>query len=405
MAPIPILLISDSVSSSTGLGRICRELAVRIHAHLADTFEVATCGFGGTYSQEFPWKQYTVSRVNGWQIPELPFVARDFFRGRKGILFFVMNQSWLEWVAEPELLPDGDLKTFLQSDGFEKWIYCPIDAEGPNGKLVWSQEQILMTFDRILAYTEFGAKVIAKTLGFEKVVCDHLPHGTDDTVFYPRSRKEARACFLEKVVQKGQGLISDEVLLLSVIATNTQRKNYGLAFEVCGELLKRGINVGMWCHTDSFQKAHCWDLLTLADSFGMKQRTIFTNSHLDDDALSWGMAASDVVLGIGDGEGWGLVNSSALACGIPFITGDYAGAAEFTPEAFKIKPVAYRYEGYYCNKRPVFNPKDWADKVEDFYQTAKKWPDRKRFSLLLDDYLWKNCWPAWAEWLVGVVNG
>lgn len=398
---IPILLVSDSVSSPTGLARITRELALRIHANLSDTFEVATCGPGGTWSKKFPFKQYPVF-VQNWTIPELPGVWYDFAGDRKGIMLFVWNASWLEWVSDPDILPDGDLKTFLKSDRIEKWIYAPIDGAGADGKLVKSQAKMFNGFNRVLAYTKFGANVIDRTCGWLEGTTPYLPHGTDETVFFPRDRKEARACFIEKVVQKGVGLIADDILLCGCVATNTPRKDWGLAFETCGELLKRGVNVGLWAHTDRFQKAQVWDLLALADEFGMRLRTIFTNGNLDDDAMSWAYAACDVTLGIGSGEGWGLPNSEALACGVPCITGDYAGAAEFTPEAFKIKPAAFRLDGYYCNKRPVFHAKDWADKVIEVVEWMKGKP---KIPLLLQQYAWKNCWPAWEEWLLEGVHG
>ncbi len=409
MAQIPLLLIGDSVSSSTGLSRITRELAQRINANLSDTFEVGSAGWGGTCCYELPWKQYPVSRADGWTIPELPFVAKDFFGERKGILFFILNHSWLKWVSHPETLPNGDLKTFLQSGQAERWIYAPVDSEGPNGKLLPSEGEILSGFDRVLAYTSWGARVIDRTLASYHGMCyaelenpstQYLPHGTDHTAFYPRSRKEARACFIEKVVQNGSGLIADDVLLLGGIATNTPRKDFGLFFEVCGELLKRGINVGAWIHTDKYQKQNCWDLLALRDAFGMRDRVIFTNSHLDDDAMAWGYAACDVTMGVGS-EGWGYPISESLACGVPCITGDYAGAAEFTPEEFKITPAAYRYDGYYCNKRPVFWASTWADRVMEVRINETS----PRASLLNPKYYWKSCWPEWESWLLKGVHG
>jgi len=399
---IPLLIVSDSITAPTGLARIARELAVRIHANLSETFEVATCGQGGTYSRQFGFTQYPVMVAPNWTIPQLPYVWRDFAGDRKGVILFIWNQSWLPWMANPDSLPDGDLKSFLNSGQFETWLYCPIDAEGPMGKLPASQAEILTKFNRVLAYTKFGADVIDRTCGWEQGCTEYLPHGTDDATFHPRSRKEARACFLEKVVQKGQGLISDDVLLLGICATNTPRKNWHLGFEVCAELLRKGKNVGLLAHTDAFQKSQSWDLLTLADSFGMKQRTIFTNSHLDDDQMTCWYAACYCTLGIGDGEGFGYPLSESLAMGIPVIHGNYAGGADFVPKKFLVDPVAYRGEGYYCNRRPVFNPKDWADRVQQAcvpgYGTTGK-------SLLNPKYLWKNCWPAWAEWLERGVHG
>ena len=398
MSQIQLLIVSDAVSSPTGLARVARELAVRIHTHLSDTFELATAGYGGTYSRKFPWKQYSFQKLTDWTIPELPGIWQDFAGDRKGIILWVWNASWLPWLANPDLLPPSDLKTFLQSGQFENWIYVPVDAEGPYGKMVESQGEILKKFDRVLAYTKFGADVIDRTCGWEEGTTAHLPHGTDGTVFYPRDRHEARQGFVARVTNQGTQIISDDVLLAGCVATNTARKDWGLAFETCAELLRKGVNIGLWAHTDRFQKA--WDLLSLADEFGMRERVIFTNGHLSDEDMAWAYAACDCVLAIGSGEGWGLSSSEALACGIPAITGDYAGAAEFTPQGLKITPVGYRYEGYYANKRPVFRAMDWANRVLEVIQPADS-----ICSLLNSKYFWGSCWQKWAAWLLEGVHG
>jgi len=71
-------------------------------------------------------------------------------------------------------------------------------------------------FNRVLAYTKFGADVIDRTCGWMEGTTPYLPHGTDKTVFFPRDRKEARDFFIEKVVQKGKGIITGDILLAAV---------------------------------------------------------------------------------------------------------------------------------------------------------------------------------------------
>src|ERR1039458_2724325 len=175
----PLLLVSDGITSPSGLGRITRELAIRIGANMKDVYCVAVAGYGGIYSTKFPFPQYSFQHLQDWSIPELPSIWHDFAGDEHGIIFFVWNGSWLPWVADPSVLPDCDLKTFLTSGRFEKWIYAPIDAEGPNGRLPESQRKIYIEFDRVLAYTEFGSKVLEETIGSS---VPHLPHGTDENI-------------------------------------------------------------------------------------------------------------------------------------------------------------------------------------------------------------------------------
>ena len=42
-----LLMVSDAVTAPSGLARITRELAERIHVNLSDVIDVATCGYGG----------------------------------------------------------------------------------------------------------------------------------------------------------------------------------------------------------------------------------------------------------------------------------------------------------------------------------------------------------------------
>src|SRR5215475_13545960 len=67
----PLMIVSDAITSASGLGRIARELAVRIHEDLGDVFDVATCGHGGSYSRNFPFPQYPITRFDNWAIPDL----------------------------------------------------------------------------------------------------------------------------------------------------------------------------------------------------------------------------------------------------------------------------------------------------------------------------------------------
>jgi hypothetical protein len=52
MTSMPLLILSDAPSSTTGLGRITRDLATRIHANLTE-FRVGCLSYGGPGSLRF----------------------------------------------------------------------------------------------------------------------------------------------------------------------------------------------------------------------------------------------------------------------------------------------------------------------------------------------------------------
>lgn len=392
MSKIPFLLASDNPTSSTGLARITRELALRIHANMSETFDLATYGLGGVASKKFPWQQYVMSKLQDWAPVDLPRVWRDFAGDRKGVCLMIWNPSWIPWLADCEKLPNGELKNFLRSKPFSRWLYAPIDAEGPNGKMPEEIAEVCGKMDRTLFYTKWASEMYYQTTGVANQ--PHLPHGTDTSIFYPQDRKEVRKTFIQTVTGGDPMELHENVFLVGIIATNSARKDWDLGFRVCQELLKRGHNVGVWAHTNSL-KGH-WDIVGMAKAYGLNGRLVPTITDLSDEQMAEAYNACNVVLGIALGEGWGLVHSDSLACGVPVIHGNYAGATDYMPKEMLVDPLGFFADGYYGHKRPVFDERHWADRVEAVAGKPASLP--KGLS-------WDECWPDWQAWLLEGVNG
>lgn len=397
MARIPCLVLSDSPNSPTGLGRISREILQRGCKHLGDTFKFGSYGLGGVMSTKLPWPQFQITSLSNWAPPDLPKIWEDFSEGEKGIILTIWNPSSLQWLVEPDkYAPQGMTRDFLKTKPFSTWGYFPIDAEGPNGKLPADVAETISKFDRKLMYTRWASDLYDVTTGSDSVICtDHLPHGVDTHIFYPRDRDVSRRTFTQTVMGGGKPMpIRDDVFLIGVIATNSQRKDWGLCFQVCQELLQRNVNVGLWAHTNAPKKT--WDIMARAEAAGMTNRTILTTTDLSDEKIAEAYSACDVTLGIGSGEGWGLPIFESLACGVPCIHGDYAGAAENLISAYKVEPIAFYEEGLYANRRPVFEPREWADAVQAVVGHPASLPT---------GLSWDECWPRWEKWFLDGVNG
>jgi glycosyltransferase involved in cell wall biosynthesis len=393
VAPVKLMVISDAPTSSTGLGRITRELCERIHEHLGETFDLATFGYGGTFSSKFPWRQYTVRRIEDWITPELPYAWYDHAGDQKGVLLAIWNAGWLPWLADPSILPPSGLRTFLESQPFEKWIYAPIDAEGWDMKLPSTVSDILDGFHRVLHYSEF-----ASSIDLNKKRKEWLPHGIDTSVFYPRDAKVVRQSFIETVSGRQAKPISSDVKIIGIVATNSKRKDWGLALEACAVLRQQGVNIGVWAHTDAFQKD--WDLVGMANEFGLANRVIFTNGFLNDETMALAYSGCDVTMGIGAGEGFGYPLAESLACGTPVVHGNYAGGAEIVPMSGWVEPVGWKWDGgKYINRRPVFSAAEWANTTKGLLL------QKSTQSLLESKYSWENLWPKWEKWFLDGVNG
>ena len=91
--PTPLLILSDAVSSSTGLGRIARDLAVRVHENLGDVYRLGTVGYGAPGSAKFPWPQYCLEGMDSWVCPTLPDIIGRFCRRRSLYCHDYMGRS------------------------------------------------------------------------------------------------------------------------------------------------------------------------------------------------------------------------------------------------------------------------------------------------------------------------
>src|SRR6266568_8655259 len=96
--PTPLLIISDAPTSGTGLGRITRDLAMRIYACLPDVFRVGTMGYGGPFARGLGFPQYPMD-MKDWVLYNLPEVWEDFAGEEQGIIITIWDASRLLWFS------------------------------------------------------------------------------------------------------------------------------------------------------------------------------------------------------------------------------------------------------------------------------------------------------------------
>jgi glycosyltransferase involved in cell wall biosynthesis len=386
----PILFISDAPTCQSGLGRICRDLAVRLHENCGDVFEVSTLGYGGFGSKSIPFQQYSIEGMHDWLLPTLPDVWEDFAGDRRGICLAIWDASRLSWFAHPKRIHDKRLGAQIAAMNCEKWGYFPIDASGPNGKLTAMMGDVLTGFDRILAYTSWAENIIRETIGKEesdKRGLTFLPHGIDTSVFYPRPRDTARRIFHEALGYQGPAIRSDD-LLIGIVATNQIRKDYGLGIQVVAELAKKH-RIRLFIQTDVIERH--WNMQYLLADFGLHTPENMVNTGmLSDEVMAQIYSACDVTLGIG-AEGFGYPLYESIACGTPVVHGRYAGGAERLPLEMLVTPTAMRIEGVFNCVRPVFRVADWVKAVESLVSR------RKKIELPID-LAWPNLWERWESW-------
>lgn len=281
----------------------------------------------------------------------------------------------------------------LSSGRFQRWGYFPLDARGPTESLTGILKYTLEGYNRILAYSEWARRIFSTTLGNSREV-EQIPHGIDTSVFYPRQRINARHGFgmrLAAFDQKGRPVsIPDDRFLIGIVATNQNRKDWGLAAQVVSEFAKHR-KIRLWTHVDKLEKH--WSLPALFNDFGLVDDWIITNVPYSDEQMAWSYSACDVTLGIGNAEGFGFPIFESLACGTPVIHCNDGGAAEHLPEQMKVDPIYWKLEGLYNCRRGVYRVEDWLEKLLAIAGT------KSQNSLLPPHLSWENNWPKWEEWL------
>jgi glycosyltransferase involved in cell wall biosynthesis len=396
----PLLIISDAVSAQTGLARIARDISTRIHQNINDVYRVATFGFSAPGDCTLGFPQYTAEGVDDWVLPQLPEVWQNFAGEEKGIVMCIWDPSRLGWFAVPgshDKMGEHryrSMRKWLEKPPFEKWLYCPVDAGGPNDRLTFSIMKTLFGFDRIIAYSSWGADLIERTMSTEESkardLCS-LPHGIDTKVFSPSpDRKLARSVFptitgASSIVTKTKAVREDEVLI-GIVATNQARKDWALGVHAAAILADK-MKVRLWVHTDVLTRH--WDILSILIDYGMLgERTFVSTGHIPDQQMAEAYSACDVTLGIGP-EGFGYPIFESLFCGTPCVHGNYGGAPEHMDRECLVEPVAFREEGCYNQVRPVYKAEDFAAAVERVLDKQITRPN---------DLDWENLWPRWEAW-------
>lgn len=424
MSQLPILFVGDSPSLSTGLARIGRDLATQLTR--LPQYRVAYLGRGlgahtgqGIADSRLPFMQYTYQPTadNQWGARELPDVWRNWAQGERGVIFTVWDASRLTWFGNP--LPMGSeydgLYRFLTSGEFERWGYFAVDSEGPGegGALAPMLADTVAGYDRVVAYSRFGKRVLEASLAetmWAGGQVDWMPHGYNASAFQPRDRADGRRLLAQAqdhlVDNPSAGWLHADPMSRNVVGcvmANQPRKDWGLWARSMQLVARELPNLVLWTHTDSLDRH--WDLRMLLDTFGLAQRTIVTTDQPSDVEMSWRYSACDLTVLPSLGEGFGYPIVESQACGVPVVHGDCAAGTELLPDGpFRIDPHIFTLDTRYCLMRPVFSPHSWSGAVLDVLRDTC-WAQEPRPSRVVMGTVahlrWTDLWPrVWQPWWV-----
>lgn len=389
MTAVPLLIISDSPDARSGLARIASNIA-QIAVGMPE-FRVAFLGRGGTGTCKLPFMQYNFPESAQWGEDYIERAWMDFAGQNRGIILTVWDSSRLHWFSRPQGLPESSLRRFLTSERFHRWGYFPVDGHGPDGRLHGIGADAILGYDRVLAYGIYGAGVLGSTLGRE---VNWIPHGINMERFAPRGREAGKAAMRAE---------PDECCV-GIVMTNQARKDWGTAFEMMAMLANadRGRRYRFWVHVDVLERH--WNIAGLVEMFGLQNHcTVTVGSWMRDYDMSFWYSACDVTVLPSLGEGFGYPIVESLACGVPCITGKYAGGVELVPRAdWLLEPECLRLDGLHGLYRPVWDAEKWAARVKLIVEQGETMSEEglaaecRRTVSHLD---WNNLRPVWEKWL------
>ena len=330
---IPVLILGDAPNSPTGLSRIARDITTILYRHQESLgIEVAQLAMNWDGSP-WPWRVFPVFDTAGWAATDVNRTWHFMGYPEKGVVFVI----WDPARAYANL--DIPLPNEVQ-----RWGYFAVDAVNSNDTISGPAAEAIRRYDRVLGYGRWGAQVLR---GVREKPVQYLPHGLDSSVWYPRAAHRD---------------------LVGCVATNHARKDLGLLFQTW-RILAQDPTLSFWLHTERIT-TEAWSIPELAEQAGLNDDRLMVTrgnpidlhvTEVEDQRLAEDYSRCLVTIAPGLGEGFGYPIAESLACGTPVVHGDYAGGAELVPNAsWRVNPSAWRLDGSYAMRRPVYSAENFA---------------------------------------------
>ncbi len=264
--------------------------------------------------------------------------------------FIISNMD--AWVIEPEM--------FFE----QKWVaWFPIDSE-PIPPMVL--EKVSKAWHRIV-WTEFAKREMDKT-GLDY---DYIPYGVDTNLFAPGDKRKAR-----EIAHMPQ-----DKFIVGMVAMNKgypPRKAFYQNIEAFKLLHDKHPDALLYLHTldGSRPNGEVIDLLAFCKAIGLKigEDVTFADQYsyvlgYPEQAMVTLYNCFDVHLLVSMGEGFGMPQLEAQACGTPVICGDWTTMPELCFGGWKVeKKDAVRMFTLQNTYQFLPKPEAIADKLEQAYR-------------------------------------
>lgn len=390
---IKVLGLSDPPNTPSGFGRVSRELFTRLHAQHGDRFELGFLSRGWVGSNKYGVQPYSASNNDELCSGAFPIAAIDF--GLPFILWTLVDPWQTGWLHIPKntyAMPGTTAWIEANREKF-RWVgHYPIDGEGVDGGPPFWYDTFLNGPDVTVFISEFGKRVMGDRV---KTKTRIITHAVDTSVFFPVSPPDKEA-------MKEKAHLGGRHVVISVMA-NRRRKFWPELLLAFRTALRKNPDLHLLAVVGDVhgEADDSWSLADVARALGLlekgKERVSFV-SAVPDKVLARLYQMSDQSVLLSAGEGFGIPQLEAHACGLPCAVGRYSASEELAVDASElVEPRAWTFAGNNVIKRPVYAWPDVADKILGFAMS-----DARRLGVGAKGYQqgldrsWDKVLPVWV---------
>lgn len=282
------------------------------------------------------------------------------------------------------------------------WVgYLAVDGEKIGGGLPNFWGKVVVSMDRVIAYTDFGKDALLKSFPFLEGKLPVIYHGVNEKDYYPLP-PEVKKKF------RGRYTFQDRFIFLCV-ARNQGRKNWPELFKAWKIVQEEGMCPGavLWPHTYFYDPAghNIDDLLATFDLAGSQSIVFFSqiargssfSKLISKPELNILYNMSNALVSIG-GEGFGLPVIEAMAAKVPTLVLNESATGELGGEERSFLVEAGHYlTGRYLTERPVPEPRAIAEAMQQMYKDegGRTYCADKAYRFALD-HTWTKVGEQWV---------
>ena len=407
-----ILICTDTACIDSGMGVAHKEIATRLYA--TQKYEIASFGWFFHSAQQrgvgwtYPWKQFTTSAYDrpyghpdGW-----PNASSQQWKDSTGYqiiekfkptVVIALGDMWMcDWIY-----------TTPNRKSFKLMHELPVDGEPVPRE--WTR--LFKTAETPIVMSQYGRDVITQVDKYMKV--EYLPRGIDLTTFRPINATKDE---LRKRLMPG----SEGKFVVGVFDRYQDRKQIHRAVESFAKFVQDGKHqdCDIYLHldmNDPFSKNSQKSLSGengIIERYGIENHAVINQKVTVEKGVPIKELVAlynccDVKLATPQGEGFGLTNLEAMACGVPVIGTNYTTFPELlgNRERGLLIDVQTYITGMYNVERALVDTEHASQLIEMMYRSPSL---RKQMSqncvTFSRQFNWEGIMKRWEKLIDSLID-